>query len=252
MQNTTSLTSPIPIGNVSELRQAMISASKRDAGGRTEAIKAILTAAVDAETKLHAAGLTPAQFPGARNVTVYSLKEPSSDTQAIHHLAITAERFADGWSVVDIRKNIFWRADPTVVITPHQENVIKKIAAEKALAGFRVHPTIPMNQIEVETETPERVTVSPPPLDIAVRQPPPVLRPKPKPEVVPEPKPEVVDEDIVREVKPGAPDEQVKGHWSTRWTGPGGLIAKKVFISSHPRGPKKLPKKRAEQMELAA
>jgi hypothetical protein len=228
MENTTSLTPPIPIGNVSELRQAMISASNRDAGGRTEAIKAILTAAVDAETKLHAAGLTPCQLPGARNVTVYSLREPSDDTQAIHSLAITAERMSDGWYVVDIRRNIFWRSEPTVVITPAQQEIITKVAAEKALAGFRVHPMVPMNQ--VVNLHPERVTVTPPPLDIAARQtPPPFLRPKPKPVVTPESKPEIVSEDVVRETKPGAPDEQVKGYYRSNGT----------FVAAHKRGPKK-------------
>ncbi len=239
MQNTTSLTSPIPVGNVSELRQAMISASNRDAGGRTEAIKAVLTAVVDAETKLYAAGLTPGQLPGARNVTVYSLREPSDDTQAIHHLAITAERFADGWYVIDIRKNIFWRADPTVVITPTQQDLIKKIAAEKVLAGFRVMPSAPAPEPEIVRS--ERKVITPPPLDIAARQtPPPFLRPKPKSEVKPEAKPEII-EDAVREAKPGAPDEQVSGYRRRNGT----------FVAAYQRGPKK-HRKKAEQMELAA
>jgi hypothetical protein len=240
MQNATSLTSPIPIGNISELRQAMISASKRDAGGRTEAIKAILTAAVDAETKLHGAGLTPCQLPGARNVTVYSLREPTDETQAIHSLAITAERMSDGWFVVDIRRNIFWRADPTVVITPAQQDLITKIAAEKVLAGFRVMPAASTPAPEIVQQ--EREVITLPPLDIvAVRQtPPPVLRPKPKPEMKPELKPEII-EDAVREAKPGAPDEQVKGYRRRNGT----------FVAAYQRGPKK-HRKKAEQMELAA
>lgn len=241
MQTTTSLT-PISIGDISGLRQAMISASKRDAGGRTEAIKAILTAAVDAETKLHAVGLTPAQLPGARNVTVYNLNEPSDDTRAIHHLAITAERFADGWYVVDIRRNLFWRSDTPVIITQHQQDLITKIAAEKALVGFRVVPQAPAPVLDIVR--PEREAVSPPPLDIAAARqtPPPFLRPKPKPEVKPEPKAVIVeDEDVLREAKPGAPDEQVSGYRKKNGT----------IVAAHKRGPKK-HRRKAEQKEKVA
>jgi hypothetical protein len=60
--------------------------------------------------------------------------------------------------------------------------------------------------------------------------------------VKPELKLEVVDEDVIREAKPGAPDEQVKGYRRRNGT----------FVAAYQRGPKKHRKKAQKQMELAA